>query len=181
MNTHEFPRFSRGKPKVCRLLTLFIILESFLALFLSTYVNKVDRKGRVSLPAPFRAALGAEAEQGIVLFRSSTHLCLEGFSYGLVQDVSARLDQFDLFSADQDDLATTIFGEAVQVPIDGDGRIILPADLISHVAIADQAAFVGMGRKFQIWNPSAYDIRKEEARKSVKAKGLSLPKVVSND
>ena len=101
-----------------------------MALFLSTYTNKVDRKGRVSVPAPFRASLAGEAFQGIVLFRSNHHVCLEGFGYSAMEELGSRLDHFDLFSAEQDDMATAIFGAAVQLPFDGDGRIILPADLI---------------------------------------------------
>lgn len=147
-----------------------------MTLFLSTYVNKVDRKGRVSVPAPFRAALADQAFQGIVLFRSNSHVCLEGFGHSSMQELSSRLDHFDLFSAEQDDMATAIFGQAVQLPFDGDGRIVLPADLIGFAALEEQAAFVGMGRKFQVWNPASFEERKAQARKSVQAKGLTLPR-----
>jgi MraZ protein len=147
-----------------------------MALFLSTYVNKVDRKGRVSVPASFRSALAAQAFQGIVLFRANNHACLEGFAQSAMEELSNRLDHFDLFSAEQDDMATAIFGEAVQLPFDGDGRIILPVDLIGFAALEEQAAFVGMGRKFQVWNPAAFEKRKTQARKSVQDKGLTLPR-----
>lgn len=147
-----------------------------MALFLSSYVNKVDRKGRVSVPAPFRAALVGQAFQGVVLFRSNGHACLEGFGNDAMEELGARLDHFDLFSADQDDLATAIFGQAVQLPFDGEGRILLPADMVSFAGLADQAAFVGLGRKFQVWNPAAFEKRREAARESVRAKGLTLPK-----
>jgi MraZ protein len=145
-------------------------------LFLSTYVNKIDRKGRVSVPASFRSALAEQPFQGVVLFRSSNHPCLEGFGHSAMEDLSARLDHFDLFSAEQDDLATAIFGEAARLPFDGDGRIIVPPDLITFSGLSEQAAFVGLGRKFQIWDPEAFDKRREEARNRVKQQGLTLPK-----
>lgn len=147
-----------------------------MALFLSTYTNKVDRKGRVSVPASFRTALAAESFQGIVLFRSNTHLCLEGFGQGAMEELSNRLDHFDLFSAEQDDMATAIFGEAVQLPFDGDGRVVMPADLITFARLDEQAAFVGLGRKFQVWNPAEFEKRRAAVRKSVQDKGLTLPK-----
>lgn len=154
-----------------------------MALFLAAFVNKVDRKGRVSVPAPFRAALEAQTEEaqtggaaGLVLFRSHSHVCLEGFSMTTMQELSDRLDHFDLFSSEQDDLATAIFGAASPLHIDGDGRIVLPPDLISYAGLEEQAAFVGMGRKFQIWNPQAHQERQEEARQAVQSKGLTLPK-----
>ncbi len=147
-----------------------------MALFLSTYVNKVDRKGRVSVPAPFRAALADQPFQGIVLFRAYGHACLEGFGQAAMEELCARMDEFDLFSAAQDDMATAIFGEAVQLPFDGDGRVILPPPLVEYADLSEQAAFVGMGRKFQVWAPQAFEARRAAARKAVKEQGLTLPK-----
>jgi MraZ protein len=147
-----------------------------MALFLSTFVNRVDRKGRVSVPAPFRAALAGQAFQGIVLFRSSGHPCLEGFAMSRMEEMSARLDAFDLFSSEQDDLATAIFGDSIQLPFDGEGRIVLPPALVGFAGLSEQAAFVGLGAKFQIWDPDAFERRKAEARDRVKTQGLTLPK-----
>lgn len=147
-----------------------------MALFLSTYTNKVDKKGRVSVPASFRAALGDQVSQGIVVFCSGAHSCLEGFDVAKMEEISARLDAFDLFSEDQDDLATTVFGESVQLLLDADGRITLPLDLMESAHIVDSATFVGLGRKFQIWSPDQFKIRKAQARASVQDKKLTIPK-----
>lgn len=152
-----------------------------MALFLSTHINKVDKKGRVSVPAPWRAELSSQAFQGVVMFRSNVHACLEGFAWSYMQELSSRLDQFDLFSAEQDDLATAVFADSVQLPFDGDGRIVLPEALVGFAEIGEQAAFVGMGAKFQVWNPASLEKRREEARASVKSGGLTIPKGVSND
>ncbi len=151
-------------------------LNRHMALFLSTFTNKVDRKGRVSVPASFRASLADQAFQGVVLFRSNNHACLEGFGYDAMADLASRMDRFDMFSADQDDMATAIFGEAALLPFDGDGRIILPQDLTGFCAIDESASFVGLGRKFQIWAPERFVARRADARRNVKDKGLTLPK-----
>lgn len=155
-------------------------LDQPMTLFLSTYANKVDRKGRVSVPAPFRAALAGQAYPGIVLFRSSTQSCLEGFAFSTMEELGRRLDHFDLFSSAQDDLATAIFGEAMQLPFDAEGRIVIPESLIAHAAIDEQAVFVGLGRKFQIWNLAAFEKRREEARAQVRDKNLTLPRLVED-
>lgn len=147
-----------------------------MALFLSTHINRVDKKGRVSVPAQWRAELSGQSFQGVVLFRSNVHACLEGFAWSYMQELSQRLDQFDLFSAEQDDLATAVFADSVQLPFDGDGRVVLPEPLIGYAGIGEQAAFVGMGAKFQIWSPKALDARREEARSRVKDGGLTIPK-----
>lgn len=147
-----------------------------MALFLSTHINKIDKKGRVSVPAQWRAELADQSFQGVVLFRSNVHACLEGFAWSYMQEISARLDKFDLFSAEQDDLATAVFADSMQLPFDGDGRVILPAHLMEFAGLGEQAAFVGMGAKFQLWSPQALDKRREEARTNVKAGNLTIPK-----
>ncbi len=147
-----------------------------MALFLSTHINKVDKKGRVSVPAPFRAEMAAESYQGVVLVRSSTHPALEVFAWSYVQEISRRMENFDLFSTEQDDLAMSIFGDSVQVPMDNDGRIVIPAELLAFCGIDERASFVGMGNKFQIWNTDTLEQRREEARKNVRERGLTLPK-----
>ena len=150
-----------------------------MALFLSTHHNKIDKKGRVSIPAPFRGELSEESFQGVVLFRSNIHQCLEGFAWSYMQEIGSRLDDFDLFSAEQDDLATSVFGTAVQLPMDGEGRIILPKDLIEFADFDERAAFVGLGAKFQIWSPENFETRREVARQAVQSKGLTIPKGTS--
>lgn len=149
-----------------------------MALFLSTYINKIDSKGRVSVPSPFRAALSQNESatfQGLVLFKSNQYDALEGFSMARMEEMSKRLDHFDMFSAEQDDMATAIFAESVALGIDGDGRIVLPQDLMQFAQLSDQAAFVGLGTKFQIWAPALLQKRKDEARASVQSKKLTLP------
>lgn len=148
-------------------------------LFLSTFVNKIDKKGRISVPASFRAALAGQSFQGIVLFKGTAHLCIEGFDYSTMIELSDRLDHFDLFSNQQDDLATAIFGEAVQCPFDSEGRIGLPEALIDFAALGESVAFVGLGRKFQIWDVKKYEARRETARQSVIKQGLTLPRAKS--
>ena len=146
------------------------------ALFLSTTINKLDKKGRISLPANFRAVLNDKQAQSIVLFKSPVHECLEGFDPIFVEEISGRLDDgFDMFSTEQDDLATALFGEAVQLSLDETGRMVLPELLVSHAGLDGEAAFIGLGKKFQIWNPEKLQERRNSARSNVKSKGLTLP------
>ena len=146
-----------------------------MALFLSTYVNKVDKKGRVSVPSQFRAALAGQEFHGVILFRSSKFDALEGFTWDFMRDLADRVDSFDLFSDAQDDLATSIFSDSMQLPFDNEGRIILPQSLMDHAGIGEQAAFVGLGKKFQLWSPDRLQKRQADARKNVQDKGLTIP------
>ncbi len=127
------------------------------------------------MPAPFRAALADQAHNGVVLFCSNTHSCLEGFDWAKMDEIGSRMDHYDLFSDDQDDLATTIFGESVQLFFDGDGRITVPPHLMEAANISDKATFVGLGRKFQIWSPELFARRKSQARDAVQDRKLTVP------
>ena len=146
-----------------------------MALFLSTFTNKIDKKGRVSVPAPFRTALGEHIAQGIVFFASHQHPCLEGFDWAKMNELGDRMDHYDLFSDEQDDLATTIFGQSVHLYLDGEGRVVLPDHLIKEAGLEEQVTFVGLGRKFQIWNPELYERRHAQAVSAVQNKKLTLP------
>jgi MraZ protein len=153
----------------------------FMALFLSTFVNKVDAKGRVSVPAAFRAALTQEVFQGFVAFRSYKHNAIECCSHSRMALLSGSLDNLDLFSEEQDDLTATIFADALQLPFDGDGRIILPKKLSDFAHITDRAAFVGRGATFQIWSPEEFEPIQEQARVRAKERQSTLRLSLATD
>jgi len=151
-------------------------------LFLSTTINKLDKKGRVSVPSHFRTALSSETFQGVVLFQSYTQQAIEGVGMSAMETLSQRVDSnFDFFSDNHDDMATILFGESMQCGFDGDGRITLPQAFIDFMGIEDKVAFVGLGQKFQLWKPETFEARKAEARKSLKNKKMTLPKGERNE
>ena len=131
-------------------------------LFMDTVVNKVDAKGRVSLPADYRAIVKTK-ESEIVCYRSLTAPCIEGCLEDLLDRLASEMeDALDFFSETQDDLTNLVFGDAKRYSFDSTGRIMLSEKLLKHAQIKGCAVFVGKGRKFQIWNPENWE--KEEAR-----------------
>jgi len=145
-----------------------------MTLFLSTFIHKLDKKGRVSVPAPFRLALSGQTFQGVVAFRSYKLSAIEGMAIDRMQRLSDSVDQLDLFSDAQDDLTATIFADAQMLAIDGDGRIVLPQALLEHAKIQDNVAYVGRGAIFQIWNPELFERHQHEARQRVQEKQATL-------
>ncbi len=146
---------------------------SVVALFLSTYVNKVDRKGRVSVPAPFRAALAGQSFHGIVAFPSFKNTAIECCGYDRMEEVSAQLETLGQFSDEYESLST-LFADAEQLGFDGEGRIMLPESLCQFAGITENAAFVGSGPTFQIWEPAAHEAMRREARDRARQTGLTL-------
>lgn len=131
-------------------------------LFMDTVQNKVDAKGRVSLPSDYRAIV-KDLSTEIVLYRSLSSPCIEGCTEDLLGKLSSDIEtSLDFFSQEQDDLTSIIFGDAKRFQFDSTGRIVLTEKLLRHANIKDTAVFVGKGRKFQIWNEDNW--AKEEAR-----------------
>lgn len=141
-----------------------------MTLFLSTFVNKLDKKGRVSVPASFRLMLAGQSFQGIVGFRSYKLPAIEGMGIDRMQRLSESVDQFDVFSEAQDDLTATIFADAQMLAFDGDGRVVVPPLLLAHAKIKENVAFVGRGATFQIWDPTLFERHQQEARQRVQKK-----------
>lgn len=146
--------------------------------FWGTHENKRDGKGRVSIPAPFRAALrdGKESDHlvSVVLRASHRYACIEAWPVSKFERLADSLENIDLFSDDQEDLATTLYADAFPVESDKEGRILLPDRLARHANLDGAVAFVGLGQLFQIWEPAAAAERRAAARESARVRHLTL-------
>lgn len=131
--------------------------------FRGRYTNKVDAKGRVSVPAKFRAVTAAQGLNGIICFPSIQSPCVEGGGPKLSAVIDEMLDRLDPFSPERDVLAAVLVGDSYELTFDSDGRVVLPEELREHSGISNQVTFVGLGAKFQIWEPAAYETFRAEA------------------
>ena len=138
-----------------------------MAVFLSTYLNKVDRKGRVSVPAAFRAALAGSGSSGIVAYRAVKLPAIEAAGLDRIEEMSRRLDSLPELSEEREALAT-LLADMEQLAFDGEGRIMLPPGLAKHAGIEGDATFVGGGPTFQIWEAGRFT-KKRCARASASA------------
>ena len=143
-------------------------------LFLSTYHNRIDKKGRISVPASFRAALAGQEFAGIVANASFINPCIEGCGMDRIAKLNERIEALDPFSEERDAFATTLFGESVQLGFDGEGRITLPESLIASASLSEQAVFVGKGEIFEIWEPKAFTEYAKRAREIARDKRYQL-------
>lgn len=143
-------------------------------LFLSTYVNKVDRKGRVSVPAPFRAVLSGQNSTGIVAYPAFKHPAINCSGLAWVDEMAALLETIPEFSDEYDKIAST-FSEMKELSFDPEGRIMLPEDMMVRAGITDSIAFVGLSKTFQLWEPEAHKAHQEAMRLLKREQGLALP------
>ena len=157
-----------GKPASvhCQVLRQAVraVLGVVMSGFVSTYTKKLDAKGRVSIPAPFRAALARDAFDGLYCYPSLDMQAVDAGGNGLLGEIERRLQRYESFTEEHDYLSTAFYGMSEVLNIDGDGRVILSDAIKDYAGIDGEVSFVGQGYKFQIWEPSRFDLHRKEAR-----------------
>ena len=151
-------------------------------MFLSTYENKLDKKGRVSVPAPFRSYLSNLGYNGIVCFPSFNHPSIEGWPQDRIEKISNTIDSLDPFEEKKDYFATSILSESINLQFDSEGRIALTKKLLKHSKIRNSILFVGQGKTFQIWEPTSFEKFRVNARKksNINRNSLKWEKKLNN-
>jgi len=143
-------------------------------MFLSTYENKLDKKGRVSVPAPFRSYLSNLGYNGIICYPSFNYTCLEAWSQDRIEKITNAIDNLNPFDEKKDYFATSILAESINLQFDGEGRILLTQKFLKHAKIKNTMLFVGQGKTFQIWEPTTFKKFKVNARKKSNINRSSL-------
>lgn len=136
--------------------------------FVSHYVNRVDAKGRVSIPATFRAVLARDGFEGLYVHPSLDAEALDCGGNSLLRQIEGLLDTFSPFSEERDTYSTALLGTSEILKVDSEGRVILTESLKEYAGIAAEVTFVGQGYKFQIWEPSRFRAHLDEARDRVR-------------
>ena len=143
-------------------------------MFLSTYENKLDKKGRVSVPASFRSYLSNLGYNGVVCYPSFNNQSIEAWPQDRIEKISNAIDSLNPFEEKRDFFATSILSESVSFQFDGEGRISLTPKLLKHAKIKNSMMFVGQGKTFQIWEPTIFEKFKVNARKKANLNRASL-------
>ena len=147
-------------------------------IFLSNTINKIDAKGRVSIPSQFRSVLENQGFAGVYLYPSFTSQSIDGGGEVLINQLAESIETMKLFAEETDALATALFSETYQLNYDQDGRVSLPESLMIHAGLKDKVTFAGIGQKFQMWEPSAFESFKNDSRvKALQNRDLIGPSV----
>ena len=94
-------------------------------MFLSTYENKLDKKGRVSVPASFRSYLSNLGYNGVVCYPSFNNQSIEAWPQDRIEKISNTIDALNPFEEKKDYFATSILSESIYLQFDTEGRISL--------------------------------------------------------
>src|SRR6266851_1230298 len=91
-----------------------------------------------------------------------------------MEEMSARQNTIDEFSDEHENLGM-LFADSQALPFDTEGRIILPENLAEYAHITESAAFVGLGKSFQIWEPTRFADHQAMLRERARRQGTRLP------
>ena len=149
-------------------------------LFVSSFANKIDKKGRVSLPSTFRNVLPKSSKNEIILYKSIKSNSIEGCGAERLNEIAKRINNLDFFSEDYDDFSTSVFAEIIPTNIDKEGRFLIPEQLKKYAKIENEVLFFGQGFFFQIWEPNAGLLKIENSRKRLLEQKKSLRMILAN-
>tara|TARA_B100000886_G_scaffold21474_1_gene13649 strand:+ start:2607 stop:3062 length:456 start_codon:yes stop_codon:yes gene_type:complete len=143
-------------------------------MFLSTYENKLDKKGRVSVPASYRSYLSNIGYNGIICYPSFNNQCIEAWPQDRIEKISNAIDSLNPFEEKKDYFATSILSESINLQFDSEGRIQITPKLLKYAKIKLNMLFVGQGKTFQIWEPTFFEKFRANAKKKSNINRASL-------
>jgi MraZ protein len=160
-----------------------------MAQFVGTHEGKLDGKNRISVPAAFRPD-GERAGTEQLAFRlSHQRPCIEAQSRGAFDRMLASIARLPMLSEERDDFESALIAETALLRVDGEGRVILPGEMLKDagLAIGAELSIVGKGERFEIWPRAAWKahvaaarLRVHERRATLDVSGLNTtPQVVS--
>ena len=151
-------------------------------MFLSSYENKLDKKGRVSVPASFRSYLSNLGYNGVICYPSFNNQSIEAWPQDRIEKISNSIDSLNPFEEKRGFFATSILSESINLQFDSEGRILITEKLLKHAKIKNSMLFVGQGKTFQIWEPTNFEKFRANARKkaNINRAGLKWEKHFNN-
>ena len=137
--------------------------------FVSHFTLRLDAKGRISIPASFRAVLMRDGFEGLYCYPALDRPALDAGGNALLAEIETLIARFSPYSEEREQFSTALFGTSEVLKIDGEGRAVLTEPLKTHAGIRDEIACVGLGHKFQIWEPGRFRAELAEATEKVRA------------
>ena len=124
--------------------------------FTSEYESKLDAKGRLVLPARIKAQL-PEGESRELVIRRGFEPCLIMYPMVEFKKVFSKISGLNEFNEEYRKLQRNFLSGVVTVELDGNGRFLIPKNMLTYAQIDKDAMLVGTGSKVEIWNPTIYE------------------------
>jgi MraZ protein len=124
--------------------------------FTSEYACKLDPKGRLVLPARIKAQLPDDGGSELVI-RRGFEQCLIVYPMVEFKKVFSKISGLNEFNEEYRKLQRNFLSGVVTVELDGNGRFLIPKNMLTYAQIDKDATLVGTGNKVEVWNPAIYE------------------------
>lgn len=130
-------------------------------MFIGEYQHTLDEKGRLAIPAKFRE----ELRQGAVITRGLDN-CLFLFPQAQWNLLAGKLADLPLSQADSRAFTRLMLAGAMEVELDGQGRILLPAFLRQYAGLGSRVIVAGLFNRLEIWDEQTWQQYRGKAEKN---------------
>lgn len=121
-------------------------------MFLGRFAHNLDSKGRLAVPARFRASL----EEGLVLTRGLDR-CVAAYPMAVWDELAARISALPMTDSNARQFRRMVFAEAANLTLDGQGRMVVPPELREYAGIDREAVVIGVHTSFELWSPTGWE------------------------
>jgi transcriptional regulator MraZ len=121
----------------------------------------LDAKGRLAIPSRFRERILSRGEGHLVATVDREH-CLLIYPLPDWEEIERKLIRLSSVDPVSQKLKRVMLGNAMEMEMDGHGRILVPRELREFASLDKQAMLVGQGNKFELWDEQRWSKRREE-------------------
>lgn len=126
-------------------------------MLIGEYTHTLDEKNRMSLPVKFRKEIGNS-----VVIAPGLDNCLSLFTVKEWQKISSKLSDSSMLASDNRSFSRFMFGQAVDVGVDSQGRILIPENLKNRSKLSSKVVVIGVQNRVEIWNEEAWNNYKKD-------------------
>ena len=137
--------------------------------FVANCTSRLDAKGRASIPAAFRAILSRDRFEGLYCYPSLDRPAIDAGGNALLAEIERLIGRFSPYAEEREELLVALYGRSETLKMDTEGRVVLTDTLKTHAGIGEAVTFVGLGHRFQIWEPERFRAHLEKATTTVRA------------
>lgn len=127
-------------------------------MFLGRFAHNLDAKGRLAVPARFRASLS----EGVVVTRGIDR-CVAAYPMSVWEELAGKIAGLPMTDSNARQFRRMVFAEAANLALDRQGRIMVPPELRAYADIDREAVIVGVHTSFEIWSPDGWDAMQSHA------------------
>ena len=144
----------------------------------------LDQKGRLAIPAKYRACFIQKNETQIVITKDPQYPSLKIYPHSEWLEISSKLESLQGLDPIVRNLQWTILGNASVTEFDPEGRmlVLIPSELRKYAELINekQISLIGMGNKFEIWNVSNWEMRQTGGSLATEILDVVLPESIKS-